>query len=358
MNISFWLLALYTIDRLWKTKLIFSFIRSESSLAHWPSVTVLSPVTRGWCHLVENLESRRVQDYPAPLQHVVMLDRDDLKSQELIPIEERVLVDPDGSGIASKPAKLTSGLKNAKGEVLVFVDDDIHLPPNALRRLVSALEPSETGATFGLAYAPRRDNTATRLLSAFINGNAAFSYLTLASLMEPYTITGHIFCIPSDAFHKIGGLSNMEGRLDDDHELARRLRLKGWSCRQTAVTYELHNRLENWSDYIEQMRRWFIIPKTTMAPDLSLRERFLSSFVVAGALLPTLLLLTGDLKALFLFATIHIVTHSLVCQKVYSRPADDYGFLLLSAFLAPLQVLHAWLFSRREFTWRGRHWRL
>ena len=53
--------------------------RAESAA----SVSIIQPITRGVAALERNLASRLDQDYPAPIQHVWVLDRGDSASQAI-----------------------------------------------------------------------------------------------------------------------------------------------------------------------------------------------------------------------------------------------------------------------------------
>ena len=83
----------------------------------------------------------------------------------------------------------------------------------------------------------------------------------------------------------------MDGRFDDDHELARRIQRYGLDNVQTPVIYDVDNYLSTLDGYTNQMRRWFIIPRQTMAPFLTPYQQFVSLLGSAGNLIPPLLAL-------------------------------------------------------------------
>ena len=107
------------------------------------------------------------------------------------------------------------------------------------------------GAVFGLAAYTNWSNIPSSLLSAFVNANALLSYLPLTFLAEPYTITGHLYALRREVFAAIGGLDGMEGRFDDDHELARRIQRHRLANVQTSVVYDVDNYLSTIDGYSE-----------------------------------------------------------------------------------------------------------
>jgi hypothetical protein len=133
---------------------------------------------------------------------------------------------------------------------------------------------------------------------------------------------------------------------------------------QTPVLYDVDNHLPTFFDYTNQMRRWAIIPKQTMAPFLALRRQAASLLGSAGNLIPPLLALLAlagraPLAPLFgslaLFAAVYVW-----CERRWLRramPLHRWPLLLLSALVAPVQALAA-LLHGDTFWWRGQRIRL
>ncbi|WP_129670430.1 glycosyltransferase [Candidatus Chloroploca sp. Khr17] len=293
---------LYLLDRLWKILAVVAFFRRPPPPvpAQWPSLTLLCPMTRSPNDLRSVLIARATLAYSGQHEWLLICDRADVATQaicaEVIAAHPAwsariVLVAPDqGSTMASKIAKLRTALPEAHGEILCFVDDDILLRPDALRILVPYVMQPATGAAFGLACYTRWQTLAESLMSGFVNTNALLSYVPVTYLVEPFTITGHCFALRREVFTAIGGLESMQKRIDDDHELARRVRRYGLRNVQTPLVYDVDNRLARLRDYHLQMRRWLIIPRQTMLPHLGRRERSAMLFGSLGNLLPPLLL--------------------------------------------------------------------
>ncbi len=369
--------TLFTLDRLAKLAAVVHFMRRSppSPPQPWPSVTLLQPITRSQHDLRRALESRARLDYPAATQHLLICDAADTHSQAICQAvmaahpswpAEVLLAEPDAGALASKIVKLQTALPHAHGTVLVFVDDDVILRPDALRLLIPNVMSTEIGAAFGLACYTDWRTPGSSLMSAFVNANALLSYLPLTYLTEPFTITGHCFALRRTVFTAIGGLNDMAQRVDDDHELARRVRRAGLRIVQTPLIYDVENRLGSLRDYQVQLKRWFILPRQTMLPQLTRRERAVLLLGSVGNLLP------GSLALLALFSRRRVAWRALsLClvifaavyalgERVYLRrstPLHRWPLVLIVALITPWQALAATL-ADDTIEWRGQRWRI
>jgi ceramide glucosyltransferase len=373
-----WLLAaLFCLDRLAKVAAVAHFFRRPPPAPpmRWPSVTLLQPITRGASGLAGNLSARLALDYPTPIQHLFVCDERDQASQAICRTvaashpradTQVVLVAAARGELASKVEKMCAGLPRANGEVVCFVDDDVAPRPDALRRLLPYLGQPRAGAVFGLACYTNWRTFWSSAMSAFVNANALLSYLPLTYLAEPFTITGHCFALRRATFEAVGGLAGMDGRVDDDHELARRLRHHGLRCVQAPAIYDVDNHLPSLRAYLAQMRRWFVFPRQTMAPYLSRRERAAVALGSLGTLLPSLVALLAlcshSRRALGGLATVlgMFVAAYLHGERRYlgrATPARGLPALALAAVIAPLQIV-AGLLGGDEVQWRGQRLRV
>lgn len=369
---AWWLAGLYLADRLLRLAAASHFLqRAEpEDLPVWPRVTILQPITRGASDLPGVLAARAALNYPGQTSHVLICDRTDHASQALCSEwlaaqpeldVELVLAEGAHGPVASKLEKLHAGLPHATGDVLCFVDDDVILRPAALTTLVRYLETPRAGATFGLACYTNWDTAAASLMSAFVNSNALLTYLPLTYLAPPFTITGHFFCIRREVFATAGGLGHMEGRIDDDHELARRVRSFELRCVQTPALYDVNNSLADLAAYANQIRRWFIIPRQAMLPGMSFREQLVTMLGSAGNLIPPLLAIlavTGRARGVWqalCFCLACFAAAQGYCERRYlgrQTPPLRWPYLIAAALITPLQALAA-LLGKPEFTWRG-----
>ena len=266
------LAALYALDRILKLWSVTHFLRRPQppEPQPWPSVALLQPITRGASDLPGALACRAALHYGGELQHLLICDQNDAGTLAACrawaaghpALDIRVIATSHGvsaAQITTKVQKLHAALPHARGQILAFVDDDILLRPGAVEGLVRHLQHERAGSAFGVAVYTNWRNLPSSLISAFVNANALLSYLPLTYLAEPFTITGHFYAIRREVFEAIGGLDGMDGRFDDDHELARRIQQQGLANVQTSVLYDVDNHLDTFYDYTNQIQRWFTI---------------------------------------------------------------------------------------------------
>lgn len=365
------LCGIWLIDRICKQVAIWHFFRRPTPTVPdvWPTISVLQPITRGVHDLAYNLTGRLNQQYDTDVQHILICDQNDTDNlaicrQLQIAFPAIQLVIMNGAAIASKIEKLQAGLPYATGEVLMFVDDDVALRPGAFQHMATYLETPQTGAVFGLACYTNWQTRSAALMSAFVNANALLNYIPVTYLTHPYTITGHYFAFKHAVFEVIGGLSHMDGRLDDDHELARRVERYGLHNVQMPLVYDIDNHLTTWAAYAGQMKRWFVIPQQCMLDDMALRDKVTTSVLSVGMFIPPFLMLVS----LFMPQRRLIVGLVALCELWQYRhnerrylgrqtPWHALWAVPVSLFLSPLLILRA-LSGDDEIQWRGQRIRV
>jgi ceramide glucosyltransferase len=372
------LTAIFVLDRLLKTWAISNFFqrRAPEPPDIWPSISLIQPITHGLSDLAGLLEKRFTHSYPAPVQHILILDRSasDLHTTCLQVIErypqvrvELIMAEEPGLKTASKTAKLLAGLEAATGEVYCFIDDDIWLREGGLQSLVCALTQAHVGASFGLACYTNWGALGSSLMSLFVNSNALLSYIPISYLTEPFTITGHCFALYRERFEQIGGFSGMLGRIDDDHELARRCQRAGLRIVQTPMIYDVNNDLPSFASYLLQMRRWFVFPKQTMLPHMSRRDQVLSGLASITHLLPGFCLLIACLtrsklwwRACALQLGTLIAVYAWLEKRYLQRATPWYAWLLLPVvgLYSAWHALWIMLWRSDQAVWRGQRMRV
>jgi len=361
------LVTLYLFDRIWKMATITHFFHQAPPPEPriWPTVSLIQPVTTGPNDLRSALTRRAQNPYPGPLEQIIVCDPEDAASQALcrdiiaeFPDWQPKIVLTSGAGIALKTVKQLTGLEHATGEIICFIDDDIMLRPETLPTLVRHIQPG-IGATFGLACYTNWCTVWGGLMSAFVNVNALPNYIPLTYLIEPYTITGHIYALRRTDFDIIGGLTGLAKRLDDDHELARRVihaRLR--NC-QTPAIYDVDNQMPSLSAFLAQMKRWFIFPREMMLPGISQREQIATAAISLPNLLPGLILLVVLFSpsawpalavSLLAFYSFYIWNE----LSYLKRPTAGWAWplFLLVVLVLPFQILFLY-FSSSTIFWRG-----
>ncbi|MEI7848129.1 MAG: glycosyltransferase [Chloroflexota bacterium] len=376
---------IYLIDRIWKVAAITHFFHQPQEPMEpgkWPSLSLIQPVTASPNDLRSVLTSRTACTaiYPGPLEQIIIFDALDTTSQALCrelmlqfpEWQPKIVLTDSPTKVAIKTVKQLAGLKLTTAQILCFIDDDILLRAGTLPTLVRHLQPG-IGATFGLACYTNWENIWGGLMSAFVNANALLNYIPLTYLIDPYTITGHIYALKRTDFEAIGGLTGMETRLDDDHELARRVLRAGLRNRQTPALYNVDNELPTLRAFMDQMKRWFVFPRELMLPGTPLRQQISTFFTSLPNLLPTLVLLLSVVSSparlalavcLAVFFAVYFWSEHRYLREVPApsmqqplrskiiMPNLGWPLLLLVALVLPFQILFL-LFSDNTIRWRG-----
>ncbi len=376
-KLTYGLTLLFALDRLLKLAAVIRFFHRPSppQPETWPTVTLLQPITRGAKGLADSLRAQIQFDYPVMIQHLFTCDSHDTESQATVntfmtefPMlhAEIILVETAGTAVASKIRKLQTALPKATGEVLCFMDDDVSPRPDALRVLVPYLYQPRTGAAFGLPSYTNWHTSWSSLISGFVNANMLLSFVALTYLTDPFRFTGHMVAFRRDTFTEVGGLDGLEQHIDDDFELARRLRTHGLRSVQTPLVYDVDNEFLSPRAYDAQIKRWFVLPRQAMMPALSRWERcvaFISSCTLPlPSIIALLALLTRRRASLGSLATslgIFGVVYA-ICEARFLKghtPLSRWPLVLLGALITPLLIVWS-LLSNNEVEWRGQRLRI
>jgi len=376
------LLALFAAERLFKLAATWHFFRRARRKPppipqQLPGITLLQPVTRGVAHLDTALRARTALDYPASVQHLLICDAGDTLTRQIIAAfladnasiqAEVVLVEPDQSSasIASKMHKLQCALPRATGEVLCFMDDDVTPRADALRILIPYLYQEGTGVAFGLPCFTNWHNTWSSLVSGLINAHMLLNFMAVPYLTAPFRINAQFFALRRDIFDRVGGLHGLEQQIDDEFEIARRVRQHGLQAVQTPLIYDVQNVLESAQAYSRQFKRWFVMPRQAMLPSLGLKERLifsLLSFTLPFPAFLALLALVGRRPAAWIDAALSLALFGAVytlCERRFlhhTMPLRGWLLLPIVALWTPLHIM--WLLLRNnEVEWRGQRLRL
>ena len=208
--------------------------RPGTSPAVRPPVTVLKPLHGDEPLLEEALATYCQQDYPAFQLVFGVQDAADPALRVLRRLRSRfpdvdmaVVVDPMPHGANRKIANLINMLPDAKHEVLVIADSDIHAAPDYLDSLVASLAGPGVGLVTTLyAGLPSGGSLAGRMGSAGIN-HAFLPGALLARTMGRQDCMGATMALTRDTLELVGGLPALSNHLADDAVLGRLVRAKG-----------------------------------------------------------------------------------------------------------------------------------
>ena len=199
-----------------------------------PPVTVLKPLHGDEPLLEDALASYCEQDYSEFQLVFGVQDSADPALRVLRRLRARfpdvdmaVVVDPTPHGANRKVANLINMLPEAKHDVLVIADSDIHAAPDYLDSLVRSLAGPGVGLVTTLyAGLPSGDSLTGRLGSAGIN-HAFLPGALLARAMGRQDCMGATMALRRDTLDRIGGLPALSDHLADDAVLGRLVRARG-----------------------------------------------------------------------------------------------------------------------------------
>jgi GT2 family glycosyltransferase/glycosyltransferase involved in cell wall biosynthesis len=222
--------------------------RPEAPLPDTPTVSVVVVNWNGKTHLRDCFGSLQRSDYPADKLELICVDNGSRDgSVEFLRAEfprvKVVALDRNRGFTGGNEA----GVREASGDVLVFLNNDMRVEPDCLRLLIGALDAEHTC-------------TGARVLSwdgraiDFIRGSLNFegrgfqdSYglpnlPELATPTETFFPNGGAFAVTRDAYDRAGGFDPAFFAYYDDVDLGWRLRLTGTSIRVVgrAVVYHRH----------------------------------------------------------------------------------------------------------------------
>jgi hyaluronan synthase len=174
--------AIFLSSLLWRTAFWFRYVPVDSRrVGEWPAVTVALPAFNEGAAVFATVASIVANDYPAEHLRIIAVDdgsRDDthahlLRAAETFPGRMEVLRFPVNRG---KRQALYEVFRRAVTPVVVTVDSDTQLAPDALRELVAplVLQPRLGAVTGRIRILNRRANLLTRMLD--VNFAMAFDF--------------------------------------------------------------------------------------------------------------------------------------------------------------------------------------
>jgi GT2 family glycosyltransferase len=184
--------------------------KSEGRLNPDASISVIMATYNRERSLVESLTSVINQDYAGPME-IIVVDQARRLSQEVADFfnrhEEVARVFQQEPNL---PKARNTGSMAANNELLVFVDDDMILPPGALTRFGRRLWPTSRRAVAGL---PLSDQMPEGSLEEYARLYGEQIRDVNGGLMEHSHYIPSPFCIPAELYRSLGGFDENLGRL-------------------------------------------------------------------------------------------------------------------------------------------------
>jgi GT2 family glycosyltransferase len=194
------------------------------------SISVIVPTYNRDASLMECLVSVMAQDFPGQME-IIVVDQGRGHSQDVLGFFEqsRREITRIEQQVPNLPKARNTGVAAARNELVIFVDDDMVLPPGTVARFAGYFPPASRRAVAGLPIsdqAPESSyNDYARLYGTRIRNPKA-------GLIEHAFYIPSPFCIPARLLRALGGYDENLGRLSppaygEDDEFWRRAARSG-----------------------------------------------------------------------------------------------------------------------------------
>jgi ceramide glucosyltransferase len=330
-----------------------------------PDVVVLQPILSGDPYLAEQLAANLTNHPTARFRWLVDEDDDEGRrvatglAEGVARVEVRVYEKAPAS-VNPKVYKLARAV-DAGDSLVAVLDDDTVLPPGTLARAATQLGGADL--VTGIPYYLPDGGPWSRLVAAFVNGNALVTYLPLSLLGPPVSINGMFYLTTREALDRVGGFAGMEDKVCDDYELALLYRRAGLRIAQASLPHPLRTFVPSAASYGRIMRRWLVFSLRLLRDEAN---PALAVIVVAPGIAPGAALacaLAGRRPRLAVATLAAVAAKALATARLRdgllgarTAPAD-LALGVLSDLLLPVHVLAA-VAARGRITWRGKPMRI
>jgi cellulose synthase/poly-beta-1,6-N-acetylglucosamine synthase-like glycosyltransferase len=289
-----------------------------------PSLSIVIPAKNEQDNLVALFDSLNAQDYPGPMEVVLIDDRStdatlrlfqDFQASAAFPVQ--ILHLDENPGPNFKQKALERGIDLATGEYLLFTDADCTMAPGWVATMTALLADERTALAIAPVYKRIEGPGFFRLFQAFDHA-MRYMYLTGgAGLGVPCGGFGNNLIIRKTALDAIGGYAAVPYSVTEDAALVSCIR----SCKDFRIRAGMSESsrvvtmpVSGWRELVAQGLRWN--NGGLFAPDLETRLVFgaLAFSIAAGILalplvpvVPGLWLLPAAILAAMLMNTIATV---------------------------------------------------
>ncbi|MFC0154735.1 glycosyltransferase [Xanthomonas dyei] len=331
-------------------------------------VAILQPILGGDAHL-HSVLAANLQALPHA-HFWWLLDADDAAGNSVadaLVVEypqvriTRMLVPAEPASINPKAWKLEYVLAQVQAPICLILDDDAQLSEAALVQLLQDL--SHADVVTALPYYCDSDTLAGRLLSQFVNNNAALTYLGWLPFAAPLTINGMCYAARTAQLRAWGGFATLLEQLTDDLAVATLVRERGGRLWQSTAPVAMRTAMPDLHSYARQMHRWMLFAlillgqqrvRTRSAIGLlqGLPPLLLVAISIGACLWPSWWVLAGVVATVVLRALLLCAVQWRATGALRHRPLLS----LCAECLQPLHLLHAALV--RTIRWRTRRYRV
>lgn len=224
----------------------------EENIDYKPTVSVLVPAFNEEKTIAKTIESIKNQSYP--IEEIIVIDdcSTDKTGEIAQKLGAKVVRTPKNSGTKARAQNF--GLQFVKSEIVVTVDADTVLAPDAIEKILPALADGQTLSACGFVLPQQR--------KTFWERARTVQYLYYIGLSKkaqdhwgvPLVSSGCFSAYNTKMLKEMGGFP--EGTIVEDMVLTWRAHLSGKKVKLVSGAVCYPKDPENWKQYKAQMLRW------------------------------------------------------------------------------------------------------
>lgn len=202
-----------------------------SAVSSWPPVTILKPLCGVEPFLEEALESFCTQDYP---DFQILFGIHDTNDPALTIVQRlcdryphrhfQIVIDPALHGLNRKISNIINLLPYIQHDFLVISDSDIHVKPDYLRHVVTALHKPNTGLVTTLYAGLPINNSIVQALAACQINHSFLPGVLLSRHLGRRDCLGATMALQRHILDSIGGFDALLHHVADDAVLGKLVR--------------------------------------------------------------------------------------------------------------------------------------
>lgn len=222
----------------------------------YPPVTVLMAAYNEANNIRETFRGLVGQDYPAPVKIIVVDDGSTDRTVEILRVLNLPNLEIVKAEHGGKARALNEGLRQVHTEIVVTIDADTFLHPQALKRIVARLlsDPNDTAAVAGSVLVKNsRENFITRLQEWDYFTGIASAKRQQSLYQGTLVAQGAFSAFRVDAIRKVQGWSAVIG---EDIVLTWAFLNEGWRVGYEATAIGFTCAPTDFKSFFRQRRRW------------------------------------------------------------------------------------------------------
>lgn len=228
----------------------------------WPAVTQIKPLHRVDGELRDCLASFLGQDYPGPVEVLLVARPATPGLEELerclrrdLPRRALRLVTGERPGSNRKIASCALAMEQGTRDLVVLSDADMRVAPDYLQRVVQGFVDPRVGMVTCL-YAVQRATGLGAALEGLSVADFAASVLVARRVEGLSFGLGATMAVRREALEQVGGLEALRDYLADDYQLGNRIATAGWRVALAPVVVEDVVGRVPFGEYFSHQLRW------------------------------------------------------------------------------------------------------